>query len=137
MAIVFRINSPGGSALASEVIWREVELAGQAKPLVVSMGDVAASGGYYIASPATTILASPTTITGSIGVFGLFFNLQKTLDKKLGINVDVVKTNAHPDFSPCSPMTAEKRPLGSVLLNKPTRPLSACFSGKRHSRGKS
>ncbi len=118
-AIVFRINSPGGSALASEVIWREVELAGQAKPLVVSMGDVAASGGYYIASPATTILASPTTITGSIGVFGLFFNLQKTLDKKLGINVDVVKTNAHSDFfSMFRPMTAEEKAVGQRFVEQ-------------------
>lgn len=118
-AIVFRINSPGGSALASEVIWREVELAGQAKPLVVSMGDVAASGGYYIASPATTILASPTTITGSIGVFGLFFNLQKTLDKKLGINVDVVKTNAHSDFfSMFRPMTAEEKAIGQRFVEQ-------------------
>lgn len=118
-AIVFRINSPGGSALASEVIWREVELAGQAKPFVVSMGDVAASGGYYIASPATTILASPTTITGSIGVFGLFFNLQKTLDKKLGINVDVVKTNAHSDFfSVFRPMTAEEKAVGQRFVEQ-------------------
>jgi protease-4 len=118
-AIVFRINSPGGSALASEVIWREVELAGQAKPLVVSMGDVAASGGYYIASPATTILASPTTITGSIGVFGLFFNLQKTLDKKLGINVDVVKTNTHSDFfSVFRPMTAEEKAVGQRFVEQ-------------------
>lgn len=118
-AIVFRINSPGGSALASEVIWREVELAQQVKPVVVSMGDVAASGGYYIASPATTILASPTTITGSIGVFGLFFNLQKTLDKKLGINVDVVKTNAHSDFfSVFRPMTAEEKAVGQRFVEQ-------------------
>jgi len=68
-AIVFRVNSPGGSALASDVIWREVDLAAKVKPVVASLGDVAASGGYYIVCPATKILADPTTITGSIGVF--------------------------------------------------------------------
>jgi len=118
-AIVFRINSPGGSALASEVIWREVDLAAKVKPVVVSMGDVAASGGYYIAAPATTILANPTTITGSIGVFGLFFNLQKTLDSKLGINVDVVKTNEHADFfSMYRPMTAEEKAVGQMYVEQ-------------------
>ncbi|HBI80942.1 MAG TPA: signal peptide peptidase SppA, partial [Bacteroidales bacterium] len=118
-AIVFRINSPGGSALASEVIWREVDLAAKVKPVVVSMGDVAASGGYYIASPANTILANPTTITGSIGVFGLFFNLQKTLDSKLGINVDVVKTNEHADFfSIYRPMTAEEKAVGQMYVEQ-------------------
>ncbi|MGD9976681.1 MAG: signal peptide peptidase SppA [Bacteroidales bacterium] len=118
-AIVFRINSPGGSALASEVIWREVELANKVKPVIVSMGDVAASGGYYIAAPATTIMASPTTITGSIGVFGVFFNLQNTLNKKLGINVDVVKTNDHADFfSMYRPMTAEERAVGQKFIEE-------------------
>ncbi len=112
-AIVFRINSPGGSALASEVIWREVDLATKVKPVIVSMGDVAASGGYYIAAPATTILANPTTITGSIGVFGLFFNVQNALDKKLGVNVEVVKTNDHADFfTPFRPMTNEEKAIG-------------------------
>lgn len=118
-AIVFRINSPGGSALASEVIWREVDLAAKVKPVVVSMGDVAASGGYYIAAPATTIMANPTTITGSIGVFGLFFNLQKALDNKLGINVDVVKTNDHADFfSVYRPMTAEEKAVGQLYIEQ-------------------
>jgi len=118
-AIVFRINSPGGSALASEVIWREVELANKVKPVVVSMGDVAASGGYYIAAPATTILASPTTITGSIGVFGLFFNFQNGMNKKLGINVDVVKTNDHADFfSVFRPMTAEEKAVGQMFIEE-------------------
>lgn len=118
-AIVFRINSPGGSALASEVIWREVDLAAKVKPVVVSMGDVAASGGYYIAAPATTIMANPTTITGSIGVFGLFFNLQKALDNKLGINVDVVKTNEHADFfSVFRPMTAEEKAVGQLYIEQ-------------------
>lgn len=118
-AIVFRINSPGGSALASEVIWREVDLAAKVKPVIVSMGDVAASGGYYIAAPATTIMANPTTITGSIGVFGLFFNLQKALDNKLGITVDVVKTNDHADFfSVFRPMTAEEKAVGQIYIEQ-------------------
>jgi protease-4 len=97
-AIVFRINSGGGSALASDVIHREIKLAAEAKPVVASMGDVAASGGYYIAALADTILASPNTITGSIGVFGLFPNIQGLLNNKLGISTDVVKTNAHSDI---------------------------------------
>lgn len=118
-AIVFRINSPGGSALASEVIWREVDLTAKVKPVIVSMGDVAASGGYYIAAPATTIMANPTTITGSIGVFGLFFNLQKALDNKLGITVDVVKTNDHADFfSVFRPMTAEEKAVGQIFIEQ-------------------
>ncbi|MCP4312227.1 MAG: signal peptide peptidase SppA [Bacteroidetes bacterium] len=94
-AIVFRINSGGGSALASDVIHQEVKLAAMAKPFVASMGDVAASGGYYIAAPADTIIASPNTITGSIGVFGIFPNIEKLLNDKLGISTDVVKTNTH------------------------------------------
>ncbi|MFO7668078.1 MAG: signal peptide peptidase SppA [Bacteroidales bacterium] len=97
-AIVFRINSGGGSALASDVIHREIKLAAEAKPVVASMGDVAASGGYYIAASADTILASPNTVTGSIGVFGLFPNIQGLLNDKLGISTDVVKTNAHSDI---------------------------------------
>jgi protease-4 len=109
-AIVLRVNSPGGSALASEVIWREMILAKKAKPVIVSMGDVAASGGYYISTPADTILANPTTITGSIGVFGLFFNVKEGMNKKLGINVETVTTNKHSDmFSMYRPMSAEER----------------------------
>jgi protease IV len=92
-AIVFRINSPGGSALASEVMLREAMLAGQAKPLVVSMGDVAASGGYYIAAYASKIIAHPNTITGSIGVFASVPNMQGLLNDKLGLTFDNVKTN--------------------------------------------
>ena len=97
-AIVLRINSPGGSALASEIIWREVVLAKQFKPVVVSMGALAASGGYYIASPADVVISNPTTITGSIGVFGLMLNMKKLLNNKLGINVDGYNTNAHSDL---------------------------------------
>lgn len=97
-AIVLRVNSPGGSALASETILREAKLARDEKPLVVSMGDVAASGGYYIACHADTIVANPTTITGSIGVFGLLMNAKKLYNNKLGINIDTVKTNRYADM---------------------------------------
>lgn len=97
-AIVFRINSGGGSALASDIIHQEVKLAAEVKPVVASMGNVAASGGYYIAAPADTIIASPNTITGSIGVFGTIPNIKVLLNDKLGITTDVVKTNEHSDI---------------------------------------
>ncbi len=111
-AIVLRVNSPGGSALASEVIWREAELANKVKPVVVSMGDVAASGGYYISAASRKIFASPNTITGSIGVFGLIFNAQKMLNNKLGITIDTVKTNRLSDFGSMSrALTAEEKQI--------------------------
>jgi protease-4 len=97
-AVVFRINSPGGSALASDVIWREVMLTTKEKPVVASFGDVAASGGYYIACPSTKILADPMTITGSIGVFGVVPNLKGLFNNKLGITFDEAKTNANSDY---------------------------------------
>ncbi len=97
-AIVLRVNSPGGSALASDVIWRETVLAKEEKPLIVSMGDYAASGGYYIACAADSIVANPTTLTGSIGVFGMIPNLQKLYNNKLGISIDTVNTNKHADM---------------------------------------
>lgn len=97
-AIVLRVNSPGGSAMASDVIWRETVLAGQAKPFIVSFGDVAASGGYYISAAADKIFAMPTTITGSIGAFGLIPNPRGFLNNKLGITFDNVKTHDHADF---------------------------------------
>ncbi len=96
-AIVLRVNSGGGSALTSESIWREVDLTRQEKPIVVSMSDYAASGGYYIACAGSYIVAQPTTMTGSIGVFGLFPNAEKLMANKLGITVDRVKTNQHSD----------------------------------------
>ncbi len=99
-AIVLRVNSPGGSALSSDVIWREVDLAAKTKPVVASFGDVAASGGYYIACPAAKILADPTTITGSIGVFGLIPNMKGLFNNKLGITFDGAKTNANADYFP-------------------------------------
>ena len=97
-AIVLRVNSPGGDALASDMIWREVKQANAQKPVVVSMGDYAASGGYYISCAARKIYAEPTTITGSIGVFGVVPNMEKLFNKKLGISFDEVKTNKNSDF---------------------------------------
>jgi|SRR5690554_572954 len=96
-AVVLRVNSPGGSALTSDLILREVDLTREVKPVIVSMGDVAASGGYYIASRADHIFAEPTTITGSIGVFGMIPNLEK-LANKWGINVEEVKTHQHAGY---------------------------------------
>jgi protease-4 len=104
-AIVFRVNSPGGSALASEEIWREISLAKKVKPVVVSFGDVAASGGYYISCNADSIFAQPNTITGSIGVFGIIPNMQNFYNKKLGVTFDQVKTG------PFADMLTVNRPL--------------------------
>lgn len=104
-AIVLRVNSPGGSALTSDIIWREVELAKAVKPVVVSMGNVAASGGYYIAAGATKIFAEPTTITGSIGVFGTIPNIHG-LSEDIGINAEQVGTNKNSiEYSFFEPMS--------------------------------
>jgi protease-4 len=97
-AIVIRVNSGGGDAIASEVIYRELCLAREVKPVIASFGDVAASGGYYIAVPADTIVASQVTITGSIGVWGVVLNLKDFLNSKLGITMDVAKTNRYSDL---------------------------------------
>ena len=109
-AVVLRVNSPGGSALAAEIIWREVSLLQQAKPVIVSMGNYAASGGYYISCGAEYIVTAPTTLTGSIGVFGLTFNVGEGAREHLGLTADVVKTNPAADlgnmFRPLS--TAER-----------------------------
>jgi protease-4 len=111
-AIVLRINSPGGSAMASDVIWREVVLAKKAKPVIVSMGSVAASGGYYIAAPADVIVAEPNTITGSIGVFGLMINAKELLNNKLGINVETVKFGEYADLGSIDrPLTSAERAI--------------------------
>lgn len=115
-AIVLRVNSPGGSALASETILREMELAKEVKPVVVSMGDVAASGGYYIACKADTIVANPTTITGSIGVFGVLMNLEKMMKNKLGITTDRVKTNQFADLA--SPTRALNESERAIIQNQ-------------------
>ena len=115
-AIVLRVNSPGGSALASDVIWRETTLAKAEKPLVISMGDLAASGGYYIACAADTIVANPTTITGSIGVFGLAVNLQHFYKNKLGITIDTVNTHKHADMGVNRALTAfEKAKIQEII----------------------
>ncbi|MDE5612196.1 MAG: signal peptide peptidase SppA [Odoribacter sp.] len=112
-AIVLRVNSPGGSALTSEIIWRETDLARQTKPLIVSMGNVAASGGYYISCAADTIVAEPTTLTGSIGIFGLFFSGQELINDKIGIRTNTVNTNEHSDFGGSYPLPIpiSSRPL--------------------------
>lgn len=111
-AIVLRIDSPGGSAYDSEIIWREVKLAAEEKVVVVSMSNVAASGGYYIACAADKIVAQPNTITGSIGIFGLIPNTSELLNEKLGITIDVVKTNEHADMpSVTRPMDAYESSL--------------------------
>ena len=104
------MNSPGGSALASDVIWREMELLKAEKPVVVSMGSYAASGGYYISAPADVIVADRLTLTGSIGVFGMFMNYGKLLENKLGISFDGVNTNTYSDFgSAVRPITSVER----------------------------
>lgn len=97
-AVVLRVNSPGGSALASEIILRELQLLKKEKPLIVSMGDLAASGGYYIACQADSIFAMPNTITGSIGVFSLMFNVHDLMKNKLGVTFDAVKNTEYADF---------------------------------------
>lgn len=96
-AVVLRVNSPGGSAFASEQIWHAVKELKTKKPVIVSMGDYAASGGYYISCVADTIVAEPTTLTGSIGIFGIIPNV-KGLTDKIGLSYDVVKTNKYADF---------------------------------------
>ena len=119
-AVVLRVNSPGGSALASDVIWREAELIKQSgKVFVVSMGDYAASGGYYIACGADRIFAQPNTITGSIGVFGIIPNLQNFLDHKLGITFDAYKTHEHANMMTLtSPLdTVQKRAMQVMVSN--------------------
>ncbi len=97
-AIVLRINSPGGSALASDVMWREIQITSKKKPIIASMSDVAASGGYYMAMGCDKIVAQPNTITGSIGIFGLIFNVKDFMNNKLGVTFDAVKTSEHADW---------------------------------------
>ena len=108
-AVVVRVNSPGGSALASDVIWREMELLRAEKPVVVSMGSYAASGGYYTSCPADVIVADRLTLTGSIGVFGMFLNPIDALKNKLGITLDGVKSNASAGMGSVEPLTPAQR----------------------------
>lgn len=110
-AVVLRVNSPGGSALASDVIWREVELLRAEKPVVVSMGSYAASGGYYISCPADVIVADKLTLTGSIGVFGMILDTREALKNKLGITIDGVQSNASSSFLATQPLTPVQRSM--------------------------
>ena len=130
-AVVLRVNSPGGSAYASEQIWKAIEDLKAEKPVVVSMSDVAASGGYYIACNASKIVAQPTTITGSIGIFGMFPNMKKT-SEKLGLDVDVVKTHEYGDFGNFArPMNdGEKEILQSYVERGYDLFLSRCAEGR-------
>jgi protease-4 len=115
-AVVLRVNSPGGSSLASDVIWREVAMTKKVKPIIVSMGDYAASGGYYISCAADSIIAEPNTITGSIGIFAILPNMQKLFNDKLGVTFDGVKTGKYADLGDISrPLSAEER---AILQNK-------------------
>jgi protease IV len=118
-AVVLRISSPGGSALASDIIWREVQLTKKVKPVIASMSDVAASGGYYIAMGCDTIVAHPNTITGSIGVFGVIPNVQGFLNDKLGITTDNVKTGKFSDVPTITrPMTAQEKDIVQNQINQ-------------------
>ncbi|MCQ6957994.1 signal peptide peptidase SppA [Mucilaginibacter aquariorum] len=118
-AVVLRVNSPGGSSLASDVIWREVMLTKKVKPIIVSMGDVAASGGYYIACAADSIIAEPNTITGSIGIFAVLPNMQKLFNDKLGITFDGVKTGKYADLGDVSrPLSPEERAILQNSVNR-------------------
>ncbi|MGD0342492.1 MAG: signal peptide peptidase SppA [Bacteroidales bacterium] len=118
-AIVMRVNSPGGNANASDIMWRELMLAAKVKPVVISMGNLAASGGYYISAPGTKIYSSPTTISGSIGVFGMIPNAGKLLEQKLGISTESVKTNANSDFpSIFRPMSVYEKETMQASIEK-------------------
>jgi protease-4 len=118
-AIVLRVNSPGGNAIASDIMWKELELASKVKPVVVSMGNYAASGGYYISAPGTKIFASPTTLTGSIGVFGLVPNAGKLMNQKLGISTETVNTNKNSDFpSVYRPMNIYEKEVMQLSIEK-------------------
>ena len=118
-AVILRVNSPGGSAFASEQIWNEVVKLKEKKPVIVSMGDYAASGGYYISCAADTIIAQPNTLTGSIGIFGMFPNPHKLITNKLKLNVETVKTNKHADFgSMTRPFNADERTIMQGYINR-------------------
>ena len=117
-AVVFRVNSPGGSAYGSEQIWREVVLLKEKKPVIVSMGDYAASGGYYISCAADYIVADPTTLTGSIGIFGMFPNMEELLTDKLGLDFDIVKTNKFADMGTLArPFNSNERAAMQNYIN--------------------
>lgn len=118
-AVILRVNSPGGSAYASEQIWNEVVKLKEKKPVIVSMGGYAASGGYYISCAADTIIAQPNTITGSIGIFGMFPNPHKLITEKLKLNVETVKSNKHADLgSMFRPYSADERAIMQRYINR-------------------
>ena len=114
-AIVIRGNSPGGSLTASDIMWREIMKAKEKKPVIASMGDVAASGGYFISMPCDAIVARPNTITGSIGIFGMMFNLSDMLEDKLGITHDVVNTG---EYSDIMTVTRSLRPEERAIIQQ-------------------
>jgi len=116
-AIVLRVDSPGGSATASDLMWRELDLSAKVKPVVISMGNYAASGGYFISAPGTKIYADPMTISGSIGVFGLIPNAGKLLEDKLGLTTEIVNTNKNSDFpSILRPMKPNEKELMQLSI---------------------
>ena len=118
-AIVLRVNSPGGSATAADIIWRELSLAVRVKPVVVSMGNYAASGGYFISAPGSKIYADPMTISGSIGVFGLVPNAGKLLEDKLGLTTETVNTNKNSDFPTIlRPMNTYEKEIMQMSVEK-------------------
>ena len=130
-AVVFRVNSPGGSAFVSEQIWRQVVELKKVKPIVVSMGDVAASGGYYISCAASKIVAEPNTLTGSIGIFGIFPNVTG-LFNKLSLTTDIVKTNTYADLGDMSrPMREDEKVLIQSFVERGYDPfLTRCADGR-------
>ena len=118
-AIVLRVNSPGGNAIAADIMWREIDLTARKKPVVISMGNYAASGGYYISAPGTKIYADPMTISGSIGVFGMIPNAGKLLEDKLGLKTEVVNTNNNSDFpSIIRPMNPYEKQMMQMSVEK-------------------
>lgn len=132
-AVVLRVNSPGGSSLASDVIWREVMLTKKVKPIIVSMGDLAASGGYYISCAADSIIAEPNTITGSIGIFAILPNMQKFFNNKLGITFDGVKTGKYADLGNISrPLTSEEKAILQSQVNHGYDDFTKAVANGRH-----
>lgn len=132
-AIVLRINSGGGSALASDVMWREVELTKKVKPVIASMGDYAASGGYYMAMGCDTIVAQPTTLTGSIGIFGVLFNVEKLMNEKLGVTFDGVNSHKYANFpSATRTMTDAEKNMIQNSVNKGYESFTAKAAKGRH-----
>jgi len=132
---VLRVNSPGGSAYVSEQIWKAVSDLKKKKPVIVSMGSVAASGGYYISACASKIVAEPNTITGSIGIFGIFPNATG-LYKKVALTTDVVKTNRYADMlDPSRPMTEDEKALMQAFVNRGYETfLTRCADGRGKSK---